>query len=367
MSNRRVLGTGGGSAFSSGGTTNNILPKEDGSGGLKDSLVSDSGTALTYNSKVVPSWTTGGVTTNTVPKTSGTAGLLADSQIVDNGTSVIFPNGATANPGIVFTGQTGTGWSWGNELSIHNLKASTSGTLVASFSSSYGLGIYSSKGIAFSTSNSAGTHDAFLTQAAAATLQMGAANAAAPVAQTLQVQSATATNTDQAGGDWTLINSKGTGIGALPRTIIKGPLLGSTGTTVQTAAIREVLCYNKTGLANNTATALVQLALPSGSHGTVQFAYSVEVNDATDFQAETGMVSFASVNKAGVLTHGTPAKSGNVQVLSSAATLAITFTAVTNGSAVDLKITSNSSLTPTSTRVMLQVLNMSFKNDVTLQ
>jgi hypothetical protein len=313
-------------------------------------------------------YASGSGTSNVVPKGNG-AGQFSDSSITDNGTVVSFTepirvaDGAAATPSYSFTSGTNFGFRWltgtGVAVGVGN------GTDLFSFGTTNGLSIAAVAGLRF-TSGLASNGDVILTRSAAAALQLGAVDAAAPVAQTLQVQSATATNTDQAGGDWTLINSKGTGIGALPRTIIKGPLLGSTGTTVQTAAIREVLCYNKTGLTNNTATSLVTLALPSGSHGTCQFVYSVEVNDATDFQTETGMVSFASTNKAGVLVHGTPAKSGNVQSLSSAAPLAVTFTAVTNGSAVDLKITSNSSLTPTSTRVMLQILNPSFKNDITL-
>jgi hypothetical protein len=261
MSNRRVLGTGGGSAFSSGGTTNNILPKEDGSGGLKDSLVSDSGTALTYNSKVVPSWTTGGVTTNTIPKTSGTAGLLADSQIVDNGTSVIFPNGTTANPAIVFTSQTGTGWSYGFELSQNNLKASAGGSLVGDFSNSFGLGLYSGLRLNFSGSNSAGTHDAFFGRSAAATLQLGAGDVnGTPVNQTLRSQGAI-TGTDLPGGNLTILPGLGTGAGASSSLIISVPVVAASSGTAQTAfALETWKGATSADPANNTATM-------AGTHG----------------------------------------------------------------------------------------------------
>jgi hypothetical protein len=325
-SRRGLIGGGGGAPYSSGGSTINVVPKGDGAGKLTDSSITDTGS------------------------------------VISSAEPIRLGNGTLAAPSYSFTGQTGTGLRYNS-----GLEAVYSGN--TAFLATHVSHIWSSGVIAGWASGDADStgQDTFFLRRGAANFQLGAADAAAPVAQTLTCQAATATNTDQAGGTWTLQNSLGTGIGVLPKMILKGALLGATGTTVQTSAIREVLEYTKTGLTNNSATALVQLALASGSHATAQFAYSVEVNDATDFQTETGMVSFASVNKAGALTHGTPAKSGNVQALSSGATLAVTFTAVTNGSAVDLKITSNSSLTPTSTRVMLQLINLSFKNDATLQ
>ena len=53
--------------------------------------------------------------------------------------------------------------------------------------------------------------DTLFTRGGAATLQFGAADAAAPVAQNLQVQSVVAGTTSVAGGNWTLTGSKSTG------------------------------------------------------------------------------------------------------------------------------------------------------------
>lgn len=57
-------------------------------------------------------------------------------------------------------------------------------------------------------------NDAILTRAAAATLQLGAADAAAPVAQTFQVQSVVAGTSNTAGADFSIYGSKSTGSGA---------------------------------------------------------------------------------------------------------------------------------------------------------
>jgi hypothetical protein len=65
-----------------------------------------------------------------------------------------------------------------------------------------------------STASAQGTGDTFLTRAAAATLQLGAADVAgAPVAQTIRVQSASGIS-NTAGANWTIQASAGTGTGA---------------------------------------------------------------------------------------------------------------------------------------------------------
>lgn len=65
-------------------------------------------------------------------------------------------------------------------------------------------------GLASSTGNST---DAFLTRRAAANLRLGAADAAAPVAQKLSVQSVVAGTSNTAGGDLTITGSQSTGSG----------------------------------------------------------------------------------------------------------------------------------------------------------
>jgi hypothetical protein len=147
----------------------------------------------------------------------------------------IFPNGTTANPSATFAGQTGTGWSWGNELSINNLKASTGGALVASFSTSYGLGLYSGQGLNFSGSNSAGTHDAFIRRAAAATIQFGTLNAASPVDQSLWAQgSRTGTDSNVAGAKISIAPGKGTGTATPNPAVIQAYNSVASGTGAQT-------------------------------------------------------------------------------------------------------------------------------------
>jgi hypothetical protein len=72
--------------------------------------------------------------------------------------------------------------------------------------------------------------DLILTRKGAASLQLGAADAAAPVAQTLQVQSVVAGTSNTVGTNWTLKGSAGTGTGIGGNIVFQVALAGSTGT-----------------------------------------------------------------------------------------------------------------------------------------
>ena len=69
------------------------------------------------------------------------------------------------------------------------------------------------------------------TSPAAATLQLGAADAASPVAQTLQVQSVVAGTSNTAGANFTIAGSLGTGTGAGGQIILRTAPASTTGTT----------------------------------------------------------------------------------------------------------------------------------------
>lgn len=87
-----------------------------------------------------------------------------------------------------------------------------------------------------SSSDPTGSPDTFLTRPAAATVKLGAADAASPVAQTLTVQSVVAGTSNTAGTDWTFQGSKGTGTGAGGSIIFKTSPAGSTGTSQNAGA-----------------------------------------------------------------------------------------------------------------------------------
>jgi hypothetical protein len=237
------------------------------------------------------------------------------------------------------------------------------GADIASFSSTNGFYVVT-VGIGLGTSVAGGA-DVKLTRSAAATLQMGAANSGAPVAQTLQSQGATGTNI--AGSLFTLRSGTGTGFAKPSLLTLSGPIYGVTGSAVQTVIKRLVNnhCSAKV-IANNTATTVVTSAAANSSSIGVIIRYTVNCSDATDTQSETGIITVNAVaNSAGTQTLAAVVKSSNAQTVSTG-TLAVTWTSVTNGATVDIKVTSNSSLTPTTHTVVMEVLNLSAINDITL-
>lgn len=94
------------------------------------------------------------------------------------------------------------------------------------------VAIQSSGAYGWSISSDAfsGTYDLFLTRKAAASLRLGAADAASPVAQTLGVQSVVAGTTNTAGANFTIAGSQGTGSGAGGSIIFQVAPAGSSGT-----------------------------------------------------------------------------------------------------------------------------------------
>jgi hypothetical protein len=86
-----------------------------------------------------------------------------------------------------------------------------------------------------STASYAGTADTFIVRSAAATIQQGDANAASPVAQTLQAQgSRSGTDSNVGGANYTIQSGTGTGTGAVSTLIFRSPTVVASGTGAQT-------------------------------------------------------------------------------------------------------------------------------------
>ena len=95
---------------------------------------------------------------------------------------------------------------------------------------------------------SAGTSDLYMGRKAAASLQLGAADAAAPVAQTIGPQSVVAGTSNTAGVDFTIRGSQGTGTGAGGSLLFQTAPAGSSGTAQNALTTR--LTITASGTAN---------------------------------------------------------------------------------------------------------------------
>lgn len=110
-------------------------------------------------------------------------------------------------------------------------------------------------------------------------------------------------------------------------------------------------------LGAGSATSFVVITVPSGSRAAGLLEYSVEADDATDFQARSGVIPFAAVNKAGTITCtvGTVGAATEV-VAASSGTLTNTMTCADGGSgALQLKANAASSLTETTLQIRYRV------------
>lgn len=106
-------------------------------------------------------------------------------------------------------------------------------------------------------------------------------------------------------------------------------------------------------LTESSATGVIDIALTAGKVAGGRVLYTVEANDATDYQAVTGYCGFSVVNKGGTLT---PVLSPITEATAvSAGTLTVTPTLATGTNKVTFSLNAVSSLTQTTLRVKWQL------------
>jgi hypothetical protein len=126
-------------------------------------------------------------------------------------------------------------------------------------------------------STPASTIDLFLTRKAAASLRLGVADAASPVAQTLGVQSVVAGTTNTAGANFTIAGSQGTGTGAGGSIIFQVAPAGSSGTA-------QNALQNTFMVASGEARVINTL----GTSGNLNISSTANTNVTTTFRFQTG-------------------------------------------------------------------------------
>ena len=125
-----------------------------------------------------------------------------------------------------------------------------------------------------------------LTSPATATWQLGAADAASPVAQFLKVQNAAAGNNNVSGGNFTFGTSMGTGTGAPGNFAIEGGFTGLSGTSTVTITIASpavVTWTNHLAVRGQAIKFSTTGALPTGiTAGTTYYMLNI-ANNHNDF------------------------------------------------------------------------------------
>ncbi len=198
------------------------------------------------------------------------------------------------------------------------------------------------------TSVQVGLSPAILTGPAAATLQLGAANAASPVAQTLQVQSPRGgTDTDTAGADYTFNASQSTGTAAGGNIVEQTTFSAkSTSNAANTLVKRRIVNAKGKVLTSGAAASLVDITLPTLAMAGGCIRATVVCTNGTDMQSYSQVVTFASVNKGGVFTSTITADAGNDSKAVSAGTLTTAWALTAGTNKVTIQLTATTSLTP---------------------
>ncbi len=189
-------------------------------------------------------------------------GQLLDIQMNGASKMAFGDHDGTGNqPSLMFHGNTGITATCelrpGSGLTIYV----TGGDFSAHFASA---GAYLQTKTAFTIGVNPTSPDVFLTRTAAATLQFGAADAAAPVAQTTQVQSVVAGTSNTAGADWTLLGSKSTGTGTPGDIIFQTSAKGAAATSVN-AANTAMTLKGGTGVGLSGSVVLGSAAISSSA------------------------------------------------------------------------------------------------------
>lgn len=160
--------------------------------------------------------------------------------------------------------------NFGNFTSIGNINYYTAGVLrwvmnasghfIANADNTYDIGASGAtrpRNVYVATSVQIGATPSILTGPAGATLQLGAANTASPVAQVMRSQGSRAgTDTNVGGGNFTIISGLGTGTGTPSSLILQSALSTTSGTTGQIAGTGLQILAGAAVLTSYTVTTL---------------------------------------------------------------------------------------------------------------
>jgi hypothetical protein len=206
---------------------------------------------------MVDTWNDAGTTftsikMNATDTASATGSLLMDLQVGGASKFSVSKAGTITNAGPILTS------------GILGQASSTSGYSLSFYGNGFWLG--SACPISWTSGTPSATLDLTIGRRAAANLRFGAADAAAPVAQTLSVQSVVAGTTNTAGANLTITGSQGTGTGAGGSIIFQIAPAGSSGTAQN--ALSTALTIN----ADRTVTADGAIAATGSTASNVAFA-----------------------------------------------------------------------------------------------
>jgi hypothetical protein len=269
---------------------------------------------------------------------------------------LLLSDGTVAAPGLGFALEPGLGISR-SSVSIIQFNYNNSGRF-AMIGGTNQFQAASSSTFSWSSGAVTATSDLFLSRGGAATLQQGAADAAAPVNQTLQAQGVAAGTSDVAGANFTIRPGIGRGLAVPGVLTLNRSLVTTTGNSAQAQSSGMVICGTKTLSTTTTqAQTVVTVTTTTLSAGGLTLYYNVSATSATAADATTGSAHVSWNNIGGTVNAVMSAAISETQSNSSGTLAAIpTVTVATN--VVSIKLTPTwVTIVPTAVRGSFTVLN----------
>jgi hypothetical protein len=181
-------------------------------------------------------------------------------------------------------------------MTAAGVTATSSGLAVLQLSSTASYGFHLARDYVVSWGNNAtlnGSLDLILSRRGAANLRLGAADAAAPVAQTLSVQSVVAGTTNTAGTNFTFTGSQGTGTGAGGSLIFQVAPAGSSGSAQNALSTALTINSARQLLISDGSAALPSVAFATATAtGFYQNGGNLAITRGTNLVAQFGGSNF---------------------------------------------------------------------------
>jgi len=263
-------------------------------------------------------------------------------------TQLLVPDGTVSLPSYSFSSDPTTGimFTAGSAINFVNGAAYTAYTTPA------GFGLRSAKRLFWDS----GT---IVTAPVSDVLQLGAADAAAPVAQSLAVQGVAAGTADTPGVTFGIEGSRSTGSGAGGAIAIKTTYPGAAAAVQNALSMRTFIASGWTTLTEGAATGIATVTFSASSAVSAEFFVTIHAQDAGgDFQSLTSRVRLSSVRKAAGNTVSSVSLVGTDTLAESngASTLTVAFTVTEGAGAVTLNANATSSLVQTVFQATFQAI-----------
>ena len=172
-----------------------------------------------------------------------------------------------------------------------------------------------------------------------------------------------ASGTDTAGTTLAVIAGQETGNGASGSVKLQTSVVTSTGTTVQSLVDRVIVNGAEKALTDATATGLFEVALPTLTGAGGKLHVTIKARDGTDEQTLVATVRWLAVNKGGTKTTQITVESEGA--VASVGTLTATWDILDGTDKVTIRVTADTSLTPT-TFVATYVVENNSRQGITL-